>query len=143
MAEALRQTIAVTSPAAASTVAQTPIASGLERCNSLTINALIRGATGGTLDVYVQTSHDEGATWVDLVHFPKLTAGAAVVRYAAHVSRATSPTNPVVVGSGTSPVLAANAIAGGSWGDSMRVLLVAGVSTSAGAAQSIEIVGHR
>jgi len=143
MAEALRQTIAVTSPAAPTTLAQAPIASGFERCHSLTINALVRGGVGGTLDVSVQTSHDEGTTWIDLVHFPQLTAGAAVVRYAAHVSRATSPTNPVVVGSGTSPVLAANAIAGGSWGDSLRVVLVAGVSTSAGAAQSIEIVGHR
>lgn len=143
MADALRQPIAVTSPAAASTVAQAPIASGFERCDSLTINALIRGATGGTLDVYVQTSHDGGTTWVDLVHFPQLSAGAAAVRYVAHLSRAAVPTAPVVVGSGTSPVLAANTIANGSWGDDLRVLFVAGVSTSAGGAQSIEIVGHR
>jgi hypothetical protein len=143
MAEALRQTIAATSPAAASTVALTPTASGLERCHSVTINALVRGATGGTLDVYVQTSHDDGATWIDLLHLPQLAAGAAVVRYVTHVARAASTSATVVVGSGTSPALALNTLAGGSWGDSMRVLLVAGVSTSAGAAQSIEIVGHR
>ena len=137
------QTITATSPAAASTVVHTAQFSGLADCEALTIITDLRGATGGTLDVYLQTSHDGGTTWFDFAHAAQLAAGAAQVREVWHVSRSTAVTTSTVVGTGTSPALAADTVLGGSWGDSLRIVFVAGVSTSAGASQTIHVAGKR
>lgn len=137
-----RQIISGTSPAAASTAAGTVIACGLADLDSLTVVASLVGATGGTLDVYLQTSHDGGTTYYDWAHFTQLTAGNAALKVVAHVPR-TQNVAATTIGSGTSPVLAANTITGGSWGDQMRLLFVAGASTSAGAAISVQLIGNR
>src|SRR5262249_6183355 len=65
-----------TSPGAPGTVAQPPTL-GLGAYKSLSIFSMLQGATGGTLDVYLQYSPDGGTTWVDYAHFPQVAAGAA------------------------------------------------------------------
>ncbi len=131
-----------TSPAAPGTAAG-DVAGGLDRYDSLTIIATLQGATGGTLDVYLQMSPDGGTTWIDYAHYPQLAAAAVSSIRTWTVSRAAEQKTLTTVGSGTSPALAANTIMGGDWGDRLRALYVAGASTSAGAVQTIRIVGTR
>lgn len=137
--------ISDTSPASASTAAGSTVA-GLDDFTTLVITGALVGATGGTLDVYLQTSHDAGTTWYDLVHFTQLAAGAAAVKRVQVLTRnagSALTTSDITVGVGTTPALAANANAGGSWGDRIRALYVAGASTSAGAALVIDITGFK
>lgn len=140
MSTMVSRPIAATSPTAAGTEAG-PTAANLGRYRSIAIVATLQGATGGTLDVYLQWSPDEGTTWVDYAHFPQLAAGAAVSTRVWTVSRAAQQLTLTTVGSGLTPALAANTIVGGEFGDRLRVVFVAGGGTSAGAAQSILIVG--
>lgn len=112
--------------------------------DAIKIIGTIAGATGGTLDVYVQTSFDGGVTWYDLVHFTQAAAIAAAVTYSYSIAL---NDNLVVVGKGTlaSPnvALAAGSVAGGPWGDQMRAVFVAGAGTSAGAVQIVDVLGIR
>lgn len=132
-----------TSPAAAGTAVSASKAGALQRFGALTIIATLTGATGGTLDVYLQVSPDAGVTWYDYAHFAQLAAGAAAITKVITVSRAGQQTGIPTVGTDLSPALAANAVVGGDFGDMMRVLLVAGASTSAGAVQTIKVIGTR
>ena len=88
-----------TSPASAITVASSqPVVGadfnvaagvagyGLDDYDSLDITASLVGATGGTLDVFVQGSPDEGANWFDCVHLTSLAAGAAAIIYRTTIS---------------------------------------------------------
>jgi hypothetical protein len=128
-----------TSPAAAGHAESTAI-TGLSVFSAITIYALLAGATGGVLDVVLETS--DGTHWVEYARFPTITAAASAVMYTL---------DPVLTGvisaagSGltTTFVLAANSFRGGHWGDTMRARLVAGSGTSAGSAQSIIIAGVR
>jgi hypothetical protein len=106
---------------------------------SITIEATLQGATGGTLDVYIQTSPDQGVTWTDYIHFPQIAAAATAVTYRANPNAWLGTIN--VVGKDLVPALAANTIAGGLPGDRLRVLYVAGSGTSAGALQKIRVFG--
>lgn len=137
-------TITGTSPAAAGqAVVGKPVAD-LELYGLFTVHAQLVGATGGTLDVYLQRKINTNE-WQDWVHFPQLGGGAAAVKYcvAAPVPQGASP---VVVGQtaddGTTgaPALAANTVAPGHLGYEVRCLAVAGSGTSAGAAVKIEIL---
>jgi hypothetical protein len=128
-----------TSPASATTVAQTPV-TGLGPYRSMIVFANIQGGTGGTLDIYIQFSPDSGTTWVDYAHFAQLAAGAAAITRMFAVSKSGQQTTLQTVGTGTSPALAASTIVGGDWGDRLRVVAVAGASTSAGAAQVISLI---
>jgi len=131
-------TIADTSPATASTAAGS-IVSGLQHFQTVTIDAALVGATGGTLDVYLQRR--VGADWVDWVHFTQLSAGAAAVRYVMDTDKTPDTGAAVTVGANTTPLLAAGEMAGSRPGDTIRALYVAGASTSAGAAVSIKLTG--
>jgi len=128
-----------TSPGAPGTVAQPPTP-GLGAYKSLSIFSTLQGATGGTLDVYLQYSPDGGTTWVDYAHFPQLAAGAAAASRVWNVTKEAQQTTLTSVGTGTSPALAANSIVGGDWGDRLRVLTVAGAGTTSGAAQTVSII---
>ncbi len=119
------------------------LAQGLDSFLSLNIVAKLVGATGGTLDVYIQTSPDQGTTWVDYVHFPQLASGASAIKYAFSCAQGVQSAAPVVVGINTAPALAVNTILGGGWGDRMRLLMVAGGATSAGAAVNITISAQK
>lgn len=134
-------TISDISPASASTAAGDTV-SGLNAFNEIHVEADLVGATGGTLDVYLQRKVGTNA-WRDWIHFPQLASGAAAVKYAARSQNATGIT---VVGGGTdaSPgvALAANTIIGGHPGTDVRAVYVAGASTSAGAAVTVRIYGR-
>ncbi len=138
-----------TSPASASTAIGDPC-KGLLGYDWFTIDALLVGATGGTLNVYLQRkvasdAEVTGGVWVDWLSFAQLSAGAAAVRYSVHSG---SSTTIQTVASGTdasagTPALTAGTFVGGHPGDQVRAVYVAGASTSAGAAVKIYLTGWR
>lgn len=117
------------------------IAGPLDDLLELRIIAELVGATGGTLDVVVQTSFDEGGTWYEYCRFPQLSAGASAIVYSA--TSANSPAGIVAVSKSTTLVLPQNTIVGGAWGNRARLVMVAGSGTSAGAAVKVGIYGQR
>jgi hypothetical protein len=135
-----------TSPASATTVAGTfatgdatdPGSQPLAGYSSLRIEGTIQGATGGNLDVYLQCSYDNGTSWSDLVHFAQKTAGAGAVVYGVTLSRAQGDAL-ATIGKGTSPALGSGTARAGCWGNAIRILYVAGSSTSAGATQTVKL----
>ena len=79
------------SPAAAGSAASSmPVLGGvgdvagvayrLNDFDNVEIEAELVGATGGTLDVYIQSSSD-GIKWYDCVHFAQLAAAASAIIY--------------------------------------------------------------
>lgn len=132
--------IAETTPAAASTVVG-GVVSGLGNYQFVRIDAALVGATGGTLDVYLQRLIKPGS-WTDWIHFAQLLAGASAVNYSAiawHGLSTTITTSNRGTDSTPSVSLAAATFLGGHPGDVVRAVYVAGVSTSAGAAISIDL----
>jgi hypothetical protein len=141
-----------TSPNAPS--AGTPLivgtAFGLDEYGDVTIDAAVLGATGGTLDIYFQSTvkgppqvAKEAARWFDVAHLPQLANGAAALRWVFQITRSrgapaatVSVTSDVSV-NGTSS-LAVNTILSQALGDGIRMVLVAGASTTAGAALVID-----
>lgn len=119
------------------------IAGPLNDGDALDIVADLVGATGGTLDVYIQTSPDGGPSWYDAVHFPQLAAGAAAVKYRAPVSLFTNSVTPIVVGKNLTPSIAVNTVLNGAFGDRCRLVMVAGAGTSQGAAVRITVQAQR
>jgi len=144
------------SPAAAGTAASSShvgggisdsavgVAYSLADYDSIEIEAELVGATGGTLDVYVQSNDTESGTWYDAIHFAQLNSGATAVIYRTAISRyASAAVAPTVIGKNLSPTLVpATAIQNG-FGDRLRLVMVAGTSTSAGAPVSIKVTGFR
>lgn len=134
-----------TTPAAASTAAvgvPAVFAQFLDAIESLDIDADLIGATGGTLDLYLQTSVDGGTNWYDYAHLTQLAAGAAASHVRFGVTRHAQALTPVVVGKNLTPALAAGTVVGGPFGDRMRLVAVAGAGTTAGAAISIFMRGQ-
>lgn len=142
MPTTFQSTLSATSPNSPSTAAAAT-ALGFQTAKAITVIATLQGATGGVLDVYLQTSFDGGTTWHDFAHFPQLAAAAASTTKIWHVARESTQTTLTTVGTGLSPALAANTIVGGCWGDQLRLVFVAGASTTAGAAQSVKIFQWR
>jgi hypothetical protein len=142
--------ISDTTPASASTAVSAVTAGGLDDFDWFTVDAQLVGATGGTLDVYLQRqvaldAEVTGGVWADWLHFPQLSSGAGAVKYSAITGSSTTIT---VVGnatdaSGATPALAANTFVGGHPGNKLRAVYVAGTSTSAGAAVKIYITGWK
>lgn len=133
-------TIAETTPAAASTVVGGVVA-GLGNYQFVRIDADLIGATGGTLDVYLQRLIKPGS-WADWIHFAQLAAGASAIRYSAiawHGLSTTITTSNRGTDATPSVSLAAATFLGGHPGDVVRAVYVAGASTSAGAAISIDL----
>lgn len=134
------QTIAETTPAAAGTAASVGMFQNLKRYSRFTVDAALVGATGGALDVYLQ--RDVAGTWVDWIHFAQLVPGAAALRVTFDTDKV-SESAVTAVGAGSSPALAAGDVACPHPGDKVRALFVAGALTSAGAAISISLTGHK
>lgn len=134
--------ISGTTPATPSTaVVGVPVVfpSFLDAAESLDVNAQLVGATGGVLDLYLQTSADGGTTWFDYAHFAQLAAGAAAVNVRFGVSRYAQQSTIVTVGKNLVPALAVGTVVGGPFGDRMRLVAVAGASTTVGAAVTIQM----
>ena len=132
-----------TSPSSNTTVAgQDSITAGyadLSNCRNFTIVRTLQGATGGTLDVYLQFSPD-GSTWYDWAHFDQ-QAGSAAANTKVWVPALTNTST--TIGSGTSPALAVSTFIGGHPTKAVRVLYVSGSGTSVGAAQTIKLIATR
>ena len=115
----------------------------LERYEEVQVVAQLRGVSSDTLDVYLQRKVADNV-WADWCHFPQIASGAAVKTYSVTMA---SNNGAVLVGSGTdaSPgqALAANTYVGGHPGDELRIVSVAGASTSASADQDIYLIGYR
>jgi hypothetical protein len=130
--------ISGTTPSAASTAAVLGTISdfGLDKYSTLTVVAQLVGATGGTLDVIVESSADGGTSWFEYGRFAQLAAGAAaVVKRAVPVLDNTVATiGRVTSGTATTSVLTGDTGWVGHWGDRLRVRCIAGAGTSAGAA---------
>lgn len=131
-----------TSPASASTSISTLIVTGLDAFEAMKIVTIFQGATGGTLDIYLQMCDDQdGSTWVDYAHFTQIAAGAASATSLYSVTRQTERLTAIAVAVGDTPALAAGTVLGGEFGAKMRVVMVAGAGTSAGTAQTIHFLG--
>ena len=125
-----------TTPAAPGTAVVGSAITWLDRYDVVRIAADLVGATGGPLDVYLQTSPNGGANWYDFAHFPQLAAAAAATKYFVAPTGSNAIT---VVGKDLAPALAANTCVGGHPGERMRVVAVAGALTTAGAAVTISV----
>lgn len=137
--------LTATSPAAPGTsvtLVSDPITQTLVGYQSMHIEATLQGATGGALDVIIQTSYDKGVSWTEYVRYTQLAAAAPSITYATSHSRGLGTTAPVVVGKSTVAVQTVNTSRAGEWGDRMRVLFIAGAATSAGAVQTIRVYLH-
>jgi hypothetical protein len=144
-----------TSPAAAGTVASSHAVQGaasylpagvagpMADYSAVDVVADLVGATGGTLDVYVQISPDDGANWYDVIHFVQLAGGAAAASYQSPLSNATTTAAPTKVGKNLAPVLANGTVVNGAFSDRMRLVMVAGVGTSQGAPVVVRVQPQR
>jgi hypothetical protein len=133
-------TISDTSPATATTALGT-VLSGLAEYDFIRVDALLVGATGGTLDVYLQRNIGPNA-WADWVHFAQLAAGAAATRFSLMASLANSTIITTAnAGTDAAPAvgLAAATFIGGHPGNTIRPVYVGGASTSAGAAATFYV----
>lgn len=135
-----------TTPAAPAggTVIGTPVVFQTEAPESLDVNADLIGATGGPLNLYLQTSTDLGATWYDYAAFPQLAAGALASTVRFGVTRTQNSAGSfVTVGKGlpatVAAALAAGTIVGGPFGDRMRLYAIAGAATTAGAIITVRL----
>ena len=141
-----------TSPAAASTAAGLGC-SGLAKFSAVRVDAVLTGAAGGVLDVYIQRKIAPNV-WVDWAHFPQLSAGGAAAAYSftvhlQNVGTAATGTPSATIAAITTrgtdasptPGLGASTLDLNHPGDMIRAVFVAGASTSAGAAQRITVTG--
>jgi hypothetical protein len=87
-----------------------------EKVSSLSVQAVFVRAAGGTdVDVYVQTTIDGGATWIDIIQFHFLTTTATKI---SSVREATAVAAAIVPTDGT---LGNDTIVDGVLGDRLRV----------------------
>lgn len=148
-----------TSPSAAGTAASSQVVTGDNAANipagvcgliddyeSIEVIAELKGATNGTLAVYLQTSPDGGQTWFDSIAWPSQSSGGAQVYYQSPLSQATNTSAPIVVGKNLAPALSnssAGTVVNGSFGDRFRLVMVAGSGTSAGASVVVRVSAQR
>lgn len=135
------------SPAAPGTVASKMVSptaladviGNLSEYKDVTVVSKLQGATGGTLDVYLQSW--DGTDWVDWLHYTQLAAltPAASLVYVPDYPIAHAL---VTVGRNLTPALAVNSSVGGHPGEALRMLFVAGAGTSAGALQTMRILAR-
>lgn len=118
------------------------VQNGLDDHSTWELTARLVGATGGTLDVYLQTQDYTGGPWSDLAHFPQLASGAAAVAYRAAFKRgnnnsvaAVAPT--VVNPTDATPTLAVNTYLPWANGANVRLVVVEGSGVASAPVQSI------
>lgn len=117
--------------------------SGLLEFARVVGKANLIGATGGTLDVVMQTGVMLPGTvtvapgsWKDIWRPPQLVAGAPAISYDVVISRAatsTSVTPGVVNTTDLSPTIPANTVLPQSMQDAIRLIVLPGAGTTAGA----------
>lgn len=133
-----RKTFAQVSPAAPSAVVLGAL-TNIARCDNVSVIWTSLGATGGPLDLYVQAK-DGGGNWYDVAHFPQVAAAAGASTRQLSISRVNTKATSTVTGD---KALAADTVVHGDFGDQLQFVLVAGASTSAGAAQTVSALASR
>jgi hypothetical protein len=120
-------------------VAYPSYAGGLDEFGSALIDCIVQGAVGGSLTIYFQSSVTKGKRWYDVAALPVLAAGAPTIRYEIALSRARGggTSAAVVVNTLDDTPSLVNSVLQFNFGDSLRMLFVAGAGTSAGALQTI------
>lgn len=125
------------SSAAATTTVVGGTRFGFENYDFCNFDAKIVGATGGTVDVYLQKKLTTNV-WADFAHLPQVAAGTTKFYNFATNLYATTPTNN---GWGTDAaptvVLAVNTVISGHPGDQLRLVTVTGASVTVAAAITI------
>jgi len=138
--------ITFTSPATATTAISEAGAlwTNLHEWDWFTLIGRLAGATGGALDVYLQSEIYDGV-WVDWVHFKQVAAAAAAAYHSFDSMMAESATIVTGGGNDSTPgvALAAGKMAFAHPGKRIRVVSVAGAGTSAGAAQALYLTKWR
>lgn len=138
-------TVTATSPSSASTAIATSTfkSAMLTSADRLVVDARLQGATGGVLDVYLQRKLAND-TWADWIHFPQLTAAAAATGYTVSIDGGGNSIVARGQGTDASPgvALAANTAVNVMPGGDVRIVFVAGASTSAGASQTVTIIAY-
>lgn len=142
----MAQTVANMSPSSATTAVGANLFKGdmLRRAEKLVIDADLLAGAGGTLDVYLQRrTASNPNVWRDWIHFPQLTAAQAK-KFTVTITGEGSSIVEVGGGNDASPgvALAANAAVNVIPGDDVRVVFVAGASTSAGATNTVTITPY-
>lgn len=138
--------LTTTSPSTASATVAGTSASGLAKFSGLRVEARLQGATGGTLDVYLQRKVGPDL-WVDWVHFAQLAAAAAAVLYSFTIENISSATGAIAAttsgGTDSTPTSTGGTglITNTHPGDMVRMVCVTGSGTSLGAAQRVLITG--
>jgi len=110
----------------------------LDNAASLVFVGKFAQAVGGTYQVVIQTSLDEGNSWQDLASFPVVTTSGGTVQYTGTVAQG-YPTAFVATGGGTAPALAAGSVINAAWGNKLRLAFIANAGTSAGVGVSVEV----
>ncbi|MCL5436080.1 MAG: hypothetical protein M1275_03285 [Patescibacteria group bacterium] len=78
----ISQRIASQSAATADTADTAVLQEGDMAAVVVKLNVTTVSVTGGTLDVYIQTSPDGGTTWIDAAHFAQISASTANAHFA-------------------------------------------------------------
>jgi hypothetical protein len=133
-----------TSPASATSGIIGAAILGLSGFDWFTIDAIIIGGTGGTIDVTLQRKigNVQGVAvdlWVDWLHFPQVAAGVTTKFCAISGASSTIQVVGSVAAAAFTATLAANTFVGGHPGDQLRAVSTAGASTTAGATQKIYV----
>lgn len=137
--------VSVTSPAVATAAGVDTLIGAFDvgDLDTIRVVAELAGATGGTLDIYIQMQMKGDTDWFDYVHFAQQAGGGAANIKTFAVSRASAQTTMVTPGKNSVPALAANSVVGGDFGNAWRVVCVAGAGTSAGAALVFHFCGAK
>lgn len=143
-----------TTPAVASTVASSSKVQGtasylpagiggpMDDSDGIMLAVDIGSPSGGTLDVFVQRSEDQGVSFRDFCHFPQQAAAGAAKSYLVGMSLGTNSPSPFSIGTGNGS-LSANALVPGAYGDRFRLLFVAGAGTNASTTVKVTACAQR
>lgn len=120
-----------------------PAVGGAEEATRVTVDAYLVGATGGTLDVYIQRELSVGVdNWADWIHFTQVAAGGAAVNYTIDCAQCAEAV-PIAVGTGTASTtahaLAAGKVAASLPNGRVRMVLVTGASTSSAVTPTVRL----
>jgi hypothetical protein len=122
---------------------------GLDDYDIWILTATLRGVTGGTLDLWLQSADIPRNTvpanfagpWWDVAHFPQLAAAAPVARYRAMFNRGYgTPASPQLINAtDLPPTLAVNTINPWNIGNALRVVALTGAGVTAGSQQILTL----
>lgn len=129
------------SPSSAGTFVGQTVLGGFSVYDTITAFATLTGGTGGSLDVVIEGSFD-GINFFERVRFKSVPAATTDVQSATVViGDKVTQIGKSSLSSPGSNILGAGVVAHGHWGEFLRLKFIAGVGTSAGALQEVQLAG--